>query len=45
MRPRQADGESGAIDRNFAFTATFLANLAIVKTRITLIIGTRGTPT
>ena len=45
MRQRQADRESKAIDLNFAFTATCLANLTIVKTRITLIIGTRGTPT
>jgi hypothetical protein len=40
-----ADRESEAVDLIFAFTATFLTNLTIVKTRITLIIGARRTPT
>ena len=45
MRHRQTERESKAIDVNFAFTATCLAILTIVKTRITLIIGIRETPT
>jgi hypothetical protein len=45
MRKRHADKESGDVGLNLALIATILANLTIVKTRITLIIGSHGTPT